>query len=157
MKKVENKKVMRKKYTPEETRSKVLQCFRAKGDLDGSLDQLGNGLLPKMLHGSKKERKEAKKTLNEEITPTLMALEVDSHWGLISAFGENYWGMAKELSAQIIKEYNCSTHAEKMLAEIIVNAFIRTLDASKELTEGRVAPGASITENRTKYIAVLSK
>ena len=145
------------KYTPDEAKSKILYHFHAKGDLDNSLRELGDDFLPKILHGNEKEKKEARKILNDEVTPVLMALEVDSHWGLISAFSKDYWGMAKELASQIINENKCTTHTEKLLVEVIVNAFIRTLDASKKLNEGSVVSGGSITENRTKYISMLSK
>lgn len=149
-------KLMRK-YTPEETRAKVLDLFRSEGDLDFALKELGSEILPKLLHGNKTEEKDVRKTLSGKITTVMMGLEADSHWALKGAFPVQYWGMAKELASQVIKEYDCSTHAEKMLVEIMVNAFIRTIDASKELTEGRIAPGGSITENRSKYLAVLSK
>ncbi len=147
-----------KKYTPEEAKKLVLQAFYAEGtDLGRQLRELGNDILPKLLHGSEAEQKAVRKTMNEKVTPVMMALEADSHWGLMKAVDETYWGMARELSSQIIKEYSCETHAEKMLAEVVVNAFVQVLKASGKITGGSVEPGGSITDSRTKYIAVLSK
>lgn len=147
-----------KKYTPEEARSRVLGGFFADGaDLNRALQEFGNDIFPKLLHGNEADQKEVRKTLDKKVTEVMMTLEIDSHWGLMGAFNNRYWGMARELSSQIIKEYNCTTHVEKMLAEVIVNSFIRTLDASKGLTEGSLTLGGSITEIRTRYIAVLSK
>lgn len=160
MKKKESTKAIMKRYTPEEAKDKILQFFTSDGvDVNRTLKKLGDDYLPKLLHGNAKEKKEAGKIFNDndKMTEIMMALESDTHWGLMSAFGSQYRGMANELCSQVIKEYTCTTHAEIMLAEVIVNAFIRTVDASRELTEARVAAGGSITENRTKYIAVLSK
>ena len=125
--------------------------------MDYSLRELGNDIFPKLLHGTKKECKEMNDLLAKKMRPVMFALEADSHWALMEASGTPYWGMAKELSNQIIKENNCTSHTEKMLVEVIVNAFIRVLKASTDLTTGSVPVGNEITENRTKYIAVISK
>jgi hypothetical protein len=61
----------------------------------------------------------------------MFGLEVETHVALMGSFNAEYRGMAKELSSQIIKEYDCTTHVEKMLVESAVSGFIRHIDNSK--------------------------
>jgi hypothetical protein len=146
-----------KKYSADEARKIVLERGRVQGDLDADLNRFGRDIFPPLFQGGEEEQEKAHEEYLSLLLPVMYGLEVETHAALMGSLQQDYRGMAKELSTQIIKEYSCVTHAEKMLVEVIVNSFTRTLCASKELTEGSVAPGASITENRTKYLAVLSK
>jgi hypothetical protein len=151
---LENKKEI-KKYTLEETKKNVLKIFRAEGDLNYNLEKLGD-ILPKLLSGNKEEVKEAREISDTKVTEVMMALETDTHWGLMSSFRNEYRGMAKEFSDQLIKDYNCTTVAEKALVEIIANAFIRIIDNSRRLNDNLGDGGTTINENKTKYFTMLS-
>lgn len=155
----QKEKELLKKYTPEEARKMVLKNTVLDGDLEGNLGELSNNLLPKFLHGSEKEKKEVLEKLNKKTLEVLFALEPDTHIGLMETFYSQYRGLAKEFSTQVIKEYDCVTSMEKALAEIIVNAYIRVIDNSRRLNNdlGDPSGGHPISENRTKYLAMLSK
>ncbi|OGN15128.1 MAG: hypothetical protein A3B99_01955 [Candidatus Yanofskybacteria bacterium RIFCSPHIGHO2_02_FULL_44_12b] len=145
------------KYTPEETRKTVLEAFIPDGDLKNNLKTLGDNLLPKLLHGSEKEGKEASEKYTEKVLEIMIALESDTHAGLMETFYSQYRGLAKELSIQIIKDYNATTSAEMALAEVITNAYIRIIDNSRRLNIELGGPGQPINEIRTKYLTMLSK
>lgn len=155
IKKPEKEKALAKKYTPEEVKNKVLQNFTIAGELKTTLKELGDDIFPKFINGSKKEQEEIREKLLKKVTDVMMALETDSHWALAASFIDDFRGMARELSSQVIKEHNCSTHTEKMLAEIVAGSFIRFLDNSRRLNNELAC--TTINENRTKYITILSK
>ncbi len=145
-----------KKYTSEEVQKIVLELAIPNGDLMGNLKKLANDLLPKFFHGSEKEKKEVSKKSDEKIIEVMMALETDTHVALMESFSLQYRGLAKELSTQIIKDYNATTSAEKALSELIANAFIRVIDNSRRLNNDLGGPGLPITETKTKYLSMLS-
>jgi hypothetical protein len=143
-------------FSPEKTRRMIMNIARFEGDLDKDIEKLGEDIFPRFFDGEGKEKKEARKELDKITRNVLFALEVDTHGALMASFDQPFRGMAKELSKQIIIEYNCKTHAEKMLVEIIVNGFIRTIENSNRFNNTMNA-GEYITPNRTNYLAMLSK
>ena len=60
-----------------------------------------------------------------------MAFTEDEVLAIMESFPEKYRGMVKELTDQTIREYDCTTHAEKMLAETAAGSFVRYIDSSK--------------------------
>lgn len=145
-----------KKYSPEETKEMLLEMAIPEGDLKTSLKKFGEVLIPKFFHGNEKEKTEALKDLNEKALEVLSSLETDTHVALMESFNPQYRGLAKELSTQIIKDYNATTSTEKVLSELVANAFIRVIDNSRRLNNDLGGPGVSITENKTKYLTMLS-
>lgn len=150
---------IQKKYTPEEARKMVLELAIPDGDLKDNLKYLGNSILPKLLHGNEKEKEEAVEKFNKRALGVMMTLETDTHVALMESFYSQYRGLAKEFSNQLIKDYNCNTNAEKALAEIITNAYIRVIDNSRRLNNnlGDPAESQSITELKIGYLTMLSK
>lgn len=148
-----------KRYTPEEVKKVILEIVMLDGDLGHNLKNLGDEILPKFFYGNEQEKKEALEKLEKKALEVMMALETDTHWALMESFYSQYRGLVKEFSSQLIKDYNCDTIAEKALAEIIANAFIRVIDNSRRLNNQLGDPGGGqpITENRTKYLTMLSK
>lgn len=143
------------KYTPEKAKEAALNSTQILWDINYTLKEVGESILPKFVQGTEKERKEVEDELNKRIYSIVMGFEVETHAALMEAFSSQYRGMAKELSSQIIKEYSCTTHIEKMLAEVVVGAFIRFIDNSRRLNNELEC--TTINENRTKYITILSK
>lgn len=78
-----------------------------------------------------------------------------SHFNLMETFTERYQLLAYDLSEKMYAEYDCKNETERMLVEIIVNSYIRTLDNSRRLNNE--FEGREITQNRNVYIANLSK
>ena len=152
---MENDKKVIKKYSPKETKDILLQSTKFEGDLDYILSQLGNDLLPKYFDGSDEESKEVKDQVHKKTSQMLIALETDTHIGLMDTFDSYYKGLSKELCSQLIKEYQCNTNLEKTLVEVIVNSFIRIIDNSRRLNNELDCK--NITPNRNVYISILSK
>ena len=78
-----------------------------------------------------KRKKKLQRNWGKKALEVMMALETDTHWALMESFYSQYRGLAKEFSSQLIKDYDCNTIAEKALAEIIANAYIRIIDISQ--------------------------
>ena len=153
-KKEPENKVLRK-FTPKELRQSLLEIFVPNDDLDYNLAKFDE-VMTKLVNGNEEEKKKANKEANEMKMKILFALEVETHFALMETFNDSYRGLAREFTNQIIKEHNCTTHTEKALAEVIANAFIRTIDNSRRLNNDLGEPGTSITENKTKYLSMLS-
>lgn len=145
-----------KRYTPEEAKKMILELAIPNGDLGGNLKKLADDLLPKLFHGNNRQKREVSKESDKKIIEVMMALEIDTHVALMESFDPHYRGLAKELSTQIIKDYHATTSAEKALSELIANAFIRVIDNSRRLNNDLGSPGTPITENKTKYLSMLS-
>jgi len=150
-----NDKKIIKKYSPKETKDILLQSTKFEGDLDYILSQLSDDLLPKYFDGSDTEKKEVKDRMHQKTSQMLIALETDTHIGLMDTFDSYYKGLSRELCSQIIKEYQCTTNLEKTLVEVIVNSFIRIIDNSRRLNNEFDCK--NITPNRNVYISILSK
>jgi len=143
-----------KKYTPQKSKEAILEMMRPEGDLEADLKKLGEEILPKFIHGNEKERSEYEDVLKKKGLEVMMTLELETHVALMETFEPRYRGLAKELSSQLIKDYNCLTSAEKALAETIANAFIRVVDNSRRLNNELEC--RNITRERNKYISILS-
>jgi hypothetical protein len=145
-----------KKLSNEEVREKIIQVVKFGGELDQSLSDLSE-TMAKFLDGNKQESSEAESKLKDKLDGIMMSLSNDTHWDLIETFNPAYRGLANELTSQLIKEYKCETHSEKALASLSANAYLRIIDNSKRLNNELGGPGTSISENKTKYLIMLSK
>ena len=97
----------------------------------------------------------SEKDKNAQTTEFMHIFETTSHAALIWSFIDEYRMLSYDLTEKLIKEYSCVSHSERMLVEIIVNAFIRTLDNSRRLNN--MLEIREITPNKSVYIATLSK
>lgn len=149
------KKAMQK-YTREETKDKVLEMFRVKGDMKEVLKKLGDDLLPRFLHGTKNEQKEVRKALDEKVTEVMYGFEADTHIAMMESFSERFRGGAKEVCKQFIRDLDCKTDTEKIMAETAAMAFMRYLDASRRLNNC-LEVDIYLSPVRTAYMAMLSK
>jgi len=157
MKKVSKKnKAVIKKYTQKDARKMMIKSAIPSFDLNMDLNSLADEILPKMLHGNKKEREKGLEQFNEISLRVMFAMEIDTHVAMMEAFDMRYRGLIKELSCQIIADYDATTSAEKALAEVVASSFIRIIDSSRRLNNGLGGPGMDITENITKYQNMLS-
>ncbi len=143
-----------KKYSLDETRALFLQNSTIEGDLNKSLARCSE-ILSRSRHGNERDNDRAQEELQEPARSVMYALEVETHLALMESFSGKYRGMAKELCDQIIKENDCSTHTEKMLAETIAASFVRYIDSSKQYN--RFVPDGHTSSEQNQLIAVLSK
>jgi len=155
IKKVEIKDVARE-YTLDEAKRMLIRGLSVEGDYQADLRQFRDEILPKFFQNDVEAQKEALEKYKDKTLGLLVALETDTHVGLMETFNSQYRGLAKELTKEVIKDYSCSTSLEKVLAESVVNAYIRILDTSRRFNNSAEV-GEYITDNRTKYLAMLSK
>lgn len=118
--------------------------------------KLGDDLVPKLEGGQIKPTDWESEESQKLIMQALMVDEFVSHYGLVESVPENYRPMIIEQSRQLISEYNCTTTSEKQLAELAGMAYVRALVAAKRFN-GCIAVSEYISDDRTRYLAVLSK
>jgi len=155
-KKTKKTKEVEKKFSLKEARQIVVNDVKIPGDLDNSLKKLCDNILPKYLYGKGKEKETAQKQFQDVVIEAMFSLETETHAGLMASFSQQYRGMAKEMTIKLIKENSCDTHTEKMLAEVIANSFVRTIENSKRLN-GCMDVAEYISDERTRYLTYLSK
>ncbi|MCX6739013.1 MAG: hypothetical protein NT098_03095 [Candidatus Parcubacteria bacterium] len=145
-----------KTYTLDVAKGYFLDLARANGTLERQIKEFGEKELPRISdeEGLKKAQDDPK--FMKKMSQILMAMETESHIGLVAGVREDYADLAKELSNQIIKEYQCENHVEKMLAEIVARDFIWTLDNSRRFN-GCFDANKNITPNVTGFLLMLSK
>ena len=155
IKKVENKSLV-KKYTPEEAKEIIIDhCVLPGIDINHTLQILADDVMPKFCGEVKEEQEEAQKKILDESMNIMRAFENETHIGLIEAVSEQYRSAVKELSTQIIKDYDCKASIEKALACNVAHSYIKILDSSRKLNNELNC--REINQNRTAYIGILSK
>ena len=116
-------------YTTQEVKETILKMNTA-GSLNPALKLLANGLLSKWQH-SPKERSKVDKEFQEQASKVIYGFESDTHVAMMEGFGERLQCGAREICKQFIQDFDCTTNAEKILAETATVAFMRYLDGSR--------------------------
>ncbi len=147
--------VLVKQKTPEELKMLLLQNSHVGGELGNALSRYGE-ILSRPHPKTKRQREQMQEELQEPARSALLALEVDSHFALMESVDQKYRGMTKEMSDQIIREYDCTTHAEKMLAESAVNGFVRYIDYSRRFNSC-INATEEITPSLSPFLGMLGK
>jgi hypothetical protein len=155
IKKEENKQLV-KKYTPEELKKIILEFYsKADIDIDCAFKILSEEAIPKISGKDEKERTKGYDMLGKYSLAVFRALENETHACLVEAVSKQHQSLAKELSKQIIKDYDCKTSAEKLLAEDVAHSYIKILNSSQilnaQLNSGSTGPILNV------FISVLSK
>ena len=144
-----------KQRTPKELKMFLLQNSHAESDLTDALAKCTE-ILSRPRPKTKHQKERTQEELQEPVRTTLLALEVDSHLATMESFDPKYRGMVKEIANQIIREYDCGTHAEKMLAENAVSGFVRYIDYSKRFNSC-INAAEEITPNLSPFLGMLGK
>ena len=141
--------------TPTEIKNLLLQNTHIlAGDLADSLAHY-DAILSRPRPKTKHQKEQMQKELQAPILSAMHALEVESHIALMETFPEKYRGMVKELTDQTIKEYGCTTHVEKMVAETLAGSFVRYIDSSRRYN--KFIPGTGTTGVQNQLLGVMSK
>ncbi|MDP4020523.1 MAG: hypothetical protein Q8P58_00565, partial [Candidatus Adlerbacteria bacterium] len=82
--------------------------------------------------------------------------EADTHVSMMESFSERFRGGAKEICKQFIRDFDCKTDAEKILAETAAIGFMRYLDASRRLNSCLDFSNSTSPEKNV-YLSMLSK
>lgn len=133
--------------TPSEIRERIIKSLRV--DVDPEL----------LLERAKKKNilgenfdKENNQELMREIVATF---SFDNDYSLAEVTPNKYHGLSIELRRKLIKDFDCSTHAEKILVDLIASAYIRVLNTNEKMT---TAIGNKQTcKTLNDYLAILSK
>ncbi len=146
-----------KKYTQEETRNLIKSIVRIECDPEMLFKTLGENIFPRFINGNKEEREKARGDFDKKTMAAIFALGLENYYPLAETVADCYRPLIIESARQIEKEYKCKAPSERMLAGIIANAFVRVIDNSRRLDNELGDAGQSITENKTKYLTMLSK
>jgi len=117
--------------------------------------------------------KESYRKVYEEILPRLMGeryiedkndskclmkalyrFGLDTHAALWESVSEKSGPLAMEFSKDLYEEYDCKTVSEKALAQVVANAFVRTLEYSNTLKTCR---NNSVNTELIGYYSMISK
>lgn len=152
---MKNKKLEIKKYNGKEVKEMAIHNITYENDKISIIKEFGEDIFPAYFNGNKKEKEIALLKLNTRGIDLLRIFENEKHIGLMESFEKRYQNFSIEMTKNMINEFKCSNEAEKALAELIVNAYIRVVDNSRRLNNE--LESKEITPNRNIYIANLSK
>jgi hypothetical protein len=117
------------------------------------MKKMAEDLIPALLSGDRSDEIDA--SVSETAMELMRIRESEYHCNLMETFSEQYRGLAKQLTTEIINQYDCKTEVEKSLASTITASYVRYLDNSRRLNNELQCK--DITKNRNVYIANLSK
>lgn len=111
-------------------------------------------LIPKAYESivTKKESPQKEGSTTEK---TFLALAFENDHSLVETVDERYRGMTIQLRRQLIKDFNCTTYAEKVLVDAIVSGYMRNLKCARTFN-GTVGQG-STTAVLNGFLAIISK
>lgn len=144
-----------KPYSEEEAKKVIMSCITFPDNKKSLIKELKKEIIPVCTDDNHPDREKATKKFHEKGMLLLRIFENESHVALMESVDENYRMMGKEMSDQMMQEFDCKNEAERSLAQLMVNAYIRVLDNSRRLNNE--LNGQNITPNRNIYIANLSK
>lgn len=144
-----------KKVSDEEAKKTIMSCVNFPDNKKSLIKEMLDEIIPKCTDGKNPEHEKATKLFGEKGMLLMRIFENESHVALMESVNENYRMLAKEMSDQMIKEFDCQNEAEKSLAKLAVNAYIRVLDNSRRLNN--VLEMKNTTQLLNNYFSILSK
>ncbi|MBT4120664.1 MAG: hypothetical protein HOC36_02905 [Candidatus Magasanikbacteria bacterium] len=141
-----------RKFDPQEIRKDVVFSLRTMYDPDTILKKLDS----KLREASKNKKDIHKDEETQKImgqASSIMGLE--THYPLVHSISEEYCPFAMELTNNLYKEYDCKTSSQKILAQAVVNSYVRVLRITRKMDSvigiGHTTPGIN------GFLSVLSK
>ena len=129
--KVSGDKMLVKKMTPKEVKELIRLSAYLGGTPQDLIKELET-LIPQMKADNDDDN--VRKRVGEVVHKVLLVCGLDTHYPLSEIVEKEYRPQIIEFSRQLIQDYGCETSGEKALAEVIVNAYARTLRYSRLLT-----------------------
>ena len=128
-----------KKYTQKDAKEFILNSTGTSTDSRESLRKLAKSHLTDIHNGSmsKKQEEEVTELLND----ASKALSVETGYSLMQSVEENNHGLAIEIKRTLQEEFDCKNYSEKMLVDLITNAYIRGLSFSNKLVANQQKAG----------------
>lgn len=113
---------------------------------------------PKSLFSKRKIKKYHNLTQEERQKyhdDALRTLGFDNDYTVSMTVNQRYAGLSIELRRNLIKNFACTTHAEKVLVDAVVAGYIRTLRIGEAFEAG--LEEGSLWPEKTSYMSMLSK
>jgi len=145
---------LEKKWVQEETRELIMRLSNRKYESGTILEDLDDIFL-KFGKGSKKERREIRKSLNKELANASMLLALDSHYAIVRTVDERWRPLVLEFCNQLVKEYDCKTYSEKALVEIAVGAYVKYLRFARRIED--FIDDTLLSHEKNGYMSSLGK
>ena len=144
------------KHAPENPKKKIIYSSMKRLRLHSYAHELEEEILPKLINGTSKEKKDAKEKLEKREAQYLRALESETHVASMESLDEKYYGWLQQLTEKTIQEYGCTTELEKSLASLMASFHIRIVDNSKRLND-LLNSLYSPNKNEIHYLEILSR
>jgi hypothetical protein len=128
------KKSITKRYTPQEAQRIALEIFREDSDPENIFEEVAK-LLPHIIDGTPKEHEDAKRKLLNKCDEARMTAGLENHYQLLDTVDRQYAALLLRITRQIEREFDCTTAAEKMLAEQAAMAHLKVIDHSRRLND----------------------
>jgi hypothetical protein len=105
---------------------------------------------------TKQTHQEMIERLAELAAAVKYGVETDTHSIAMESFGGRFKYSMVQICKQFIQDYECTTNAEKLMAEAAAVAYMRYLDASRRLNNCLDSSSYTSPEKNT-YLSMLSK
>lgn len=120
-----------KTYSKEDARKFITKSLTTITDPQYNLKNFANKHLDKALSG--RISKEQQVELLEDAGKLCHALGVETGYPLMESVQEINHGLAIEIKRNLEKEFDCQNYSEKMLVDLITNAYITKLSLSYKM------------------------
>ncbi len=118
-----------KKVTTQEAKRLILKRAKVSVDPEVILKKFSDEYLP--LINAKDNSKE--KEVTELISELSLAFSSETGHMLMKAVNEEYRGLALQMKRDLQEEFDCMSFSEKMLVDLMVNAYIKKLRYSDKM------------------------
>ncbi len=135
---------------PIDEAKKVIQDARPEADPTTVLKKFAKEIAK---HNAE-DKKNVSPELSKAFAMALSSVSLDSHARLADTTTDKLAPLAIAVAEQLIDEYHCVTAAEKTLAEMVANAYIRVLRYSEALND--IYSRGTTTPQINKYMSITS-
>lgn len=120
---------LEKKYTVQEARGFIMDCAKVSVDPNVILKKFADEYLSLINADDNSKDQE----INEKISELSLAFSSETGYMLMKAVNEEYRGLALQMKRDLQEEFSCKSFSEKMLVDLMVNAYIKKLRYSDKM------------------------
>lgn len=137
------------------TRETLKKYFKSPCDPSEVLKEF-DSLMSQHNEATGKQKKEIEEKISQKGYEALMLLGLDNHYLLAETVDARYRPSIIEAANNLVKEYDCKTPGEKMLAQVAAVSHARIL-ANARWFNNCITFSNSLTDIKTRYLAAISK
>lgn len=141
--------VVANKSTVQDAKRFVLERSRVTVDPDVILEHFANEYLPLIKANNNSKELE----IQEKAAELYLAFSSETGYMLMKAVNEEHRGLALQMKRDLQEEFSCSSISEKMLIDLMVNAYIKKLRYSDKMEHNQQYIG----QKYDSYRSYLSK